>query len=230
MKIITFLILSFFTTFIFSQNTASNADAGFQSAIFSTRGAANGIGTFVNPTPKKRAGSIHLFKSWMNIGEINVDQKKYKMLNINFNVETNKFETKVGNDSIFVFNISNIENIYVNKQKFQSFYFPKKSKNEIFEIIYDGDDMKLIKGHEISIVYGDPDPAQVKKTQGKNYKISIYYVKNGNSINKVVLKKKAILSLFGAKKTAVASYVKENKLSYKKDRDLNRIFIYHNSL
>ena len=230
MKTITTIILILSTSLIFSQNINSNPNTGLQSIVNGSFGAGNVVGTFINEKPKEIAGEIHLFENWINISEINIDDKIYKIFNINFNMKTNNFESKVGTDSLYVFDISNINHIHINSRKFKSYFFDKENKNQSFEIVYDGDDMKLMKGYEIGIKFGTPDPTMVKETQDKYFTTTTYYIKEGNDIKEISLKKKKILVLFKDKSAVVSSYVKKNKLSYKKDRDLNRIFTYFDSL
>jgi len=44
------------------------------------------------------------------------------------------------------------------------------------------------------------------------------------------LKKKTLLPLFKDKANAIGVFVKQNKLSYKKDMDLKKVFDYYKSL
>ena len=78
---------------------------------------------FRNPQ-KKIKGTYHLFKNWNNHGIIKTTNNKvYKIENINFNIRNNRYESKIGNDSIFILDLENIDYVTINYRKLKSFYF-----------------------------------------------------------------------------------------------------------
>ena len=70
----------------------------------------------------------------------------------------------------------------------------------------------------------------VKKQVAKFYTTTFYYIKEGNNFKNIKLKKKDILLLFNDKSKVVNNFAKENKLSFKSEKDLNKIFSYYESL
>jgi len=234
MKSIIFAILFFTTNLLLSQTSNTPAsrvifDNFLQSLSNSTSGGYGNAGTFFNK-PKKIVGNIYVFENWNNKCKITIGDEVFKLTNINLNMKTDRFEAQIGKDSMFVFNTSNVDYIFINNRKFKSFYVPQKNKNRNFEIIYDGNDLKVLKGFEVGIKYNEPDPLMVKKNVDNYFTTVTYYIKNGENINKIKLKKKSILALFNDKADLVSKYVKENKLSYKKEKDINKMFIYYDSL
>jgi hypothetical protein len=225
MKSIFFTILLFVTTLVLSQNNI-NSDAAYNFKIGNILGDS---GTFYN-IPKDIVGNIYVFEDWNNKSILSIGDKVYRLTNINLNMKTDMFEAKVGKDSMFAFNTSNIDYIIIKNRKFKSFYVSKNEKNRNFELIYDGDKIKLLKGYEVGIKYNDPDPLMVKKNVDNYFTTKTYYIKTGDRIEQIKLKKKDILNIFGSKANVVGKFVKDNKLSYKKEKDLNKIFIYHGSL
>ena len=227
MKILFFVISFFYITVFFCQNT--NGDNGPGLVGLGNMSQFNGGNIFFNkPTDLK--GDIHVFPNWKNIGIIDIDNKMYRLANINFNIKTNNFESQVGKDSIFILDIANVNHIHINNRKFQSFYFSNKKGDQSFEILYDGDDFKLLKGYEVGIRYGETDPLMVKKKVDTYFTTKTYYVRRGADIQEVSLKKKNILLLFKDKANLVGTFAKKNKISYKKDNDLKKLFNYFNSL
>ncbi len=183
--------------------------------------------------PKKTPnikGNIHAFKSWDNRGVLNVDKKAYRLNNVNFNIWTNTIESQVGKDSIYIFDLANVNYASINNRKFKSFYFSKKNKNQIFEVLHDGEDIQVLKYYEIEIKRGEVDPLMVEKKMAKFLITKSYYIKEGINIKKIALKKKNILPLFKDKSNQVSQFVKENNLSYKKEKDLKKIFNYYRSI
>ncbi len=234
MKSIITLTLIFSMNIIFSQNVGTGADSrsGFESVIMAatTLNTLGGVGTFINYNKTEIVGSTYVFTNWKNIGVIDIDNKKYRLANINFNIKTNNFESQVGKDSVFILDIANVNHVYINNKKFKSFYFSKKKRDKSFEIIYDGDDFKLLKGYEVGIKYGETDPLMVKKKVDTYFITKTYYIRTGTDIQEIKLKKKKILSLFKDKAEQINKFAKENKLSFKKEIDLKKIFSYYNSL
>ena len=233
MKSLIFTLFFFVTSLIFSQtrNSPDNTTA-YISIVESFSKALNTIGeagTFFNK-PKKIVGNIYVFEDWNTKSKLVLNDKVYKLKKINLNILTDKFEAKVGKDSMFAFNSSNIDYIIINNRKFKSFNDVKKGGDRNFELIYDGDELKLLKGYEVGVRYNDPDPLMIKKNVDNYFTTKTYYIKRGEDIKQIKLKKKNILNVFGSKASVVDKFVKEKKLSYKKEKDLNKIFIYYDSL
>lgn len=222
------MILIFTSSLIFSQT--KDARSSYETIIqIATSNTTGSTGTFINK-PKDIIGNIYVFENWNNSCNIKIGDKVYKLKNINLNMKSDQFEAKVGKDSMFAFNTSNIDYIIIKNRKFKSFYVPEKEKNRNFELIYDSVDIKLLKEYEVGIKYNDPDPLMVKKNVDNYFTTITYYIRKGEEIKQIKLKKKDILNLFDRKASVVDKFVKENKLSYKKEKDLNKIFIYYNSL
>ena len=179
---------------------------------------------------KKVEGDIYVFKNWDNNCRISIGNKIYKLNNINLNIKTNRFEAKVGNDSIFTLNTPDVDYVYINNRKFKSILVPRKGGSENFELIYDGTNISLLKGYEIGIKENEPDPLMVRKNVNTYFTKTSYYTKTGNDVKLLKLKKKSLLSLFGDKANMVSKFAKSERLSYKKDSDINKMFIYYESL
>jgi len=222
------VILIFTSSLIFSQT--KDARSSYETIIqIATSNTTGSTGTFINK-PKDIIGNIYVFENWNNSCNIKIGDKVYKLKNINLNMKSDQFEAKVGKDSMFAFNTSNIDYIIIKNRKFKSFYVPEKEKNRNFELIYDGIDIKLLKEYEVGIKYNDPDPLMVKENVDNYFTTITYYIRKGEDIKQIKLKKKDIRNLFDSKASVVDKFVKENKLSYKKEKDLNKIFIYYASL
>jgi hypothetical protein len=214
---------------MFSQdNIGYDSRTGLESLLYSSINTGT-IGTFFNK-PKDIVGNIYVFENWNNSSKIAVGNEIYKVRNINLNIKSDRFEAKIGKDSMFAFSTSNIDYIIINNRKFKNFYDFKKGKNRNFELIYEGKNISLLKGYEVGVRYNDPDPLMVKKNVDNYFTTVTYFIKEEENINQIKLKKKNILNLFKSKSSIVDRFVKENKLSYKKEKDLNKIFIFYESL
>ena len=89
------------------KNTNNNNLAAL--ATFGPDGANIGSSSVVINPAKNVQGSYHLFESWNNRGVFVFDEsdQKYLLRNINFNLDRQVFESKVGRDSVFTFSFDN---------------------------------------------------------------------------------------------------------------------------
>lgn len=225
MKLIATLVFMFTFYFMFSQ--LIDRDIGrFEAFSGFTR---IDYASFKIPEEKNEIeGNIYVFENWTNRGILKIGKNEFKLSNINFNMRTNKIESRVGKDSVYIFDLTNVDHIFINNRKFKNYYF--SNQNEILEVVYDGDDFKMLKDYKVDVKRGEVDPLMVKKKVAKFYTNTFYYIKKGNDFKKIKLKKKYILLLFDNKSNLVSDFVKENKLSYKSEKDVKKKISYYESL
>ena len=85
--------------------------------------------------------------------------------------------------------------------------------------------VKFIEAKKATSGYEQDKPADYKRR-----KDILYFALDGRGLVKVPTKKKDFYNVFGANSSAVKSYMKKNKLGYKKERDLKKIVNYLNTL
>lgn len=168
-------------------------------------------------------GSVFLFDQWENNGVIEVGDKRYVFGNMNYHVKKATFMTKISEDSIVSFDLSTFDRIVINDKPFKSIYNPSKRANDTFEVIYEGKDLALLKVYSLEITEANPNP-MINRSKSKIKKKSTYYLKKGNSIKRFKFKKKNLLELAGNKSADLELYAEKNKLSFKKDDDVRRMF------
>jgi hypothetical protein len=214
------------TSLSFSQNntTENNGAQMFGAVASSSRSYGSTSGMFINPA-KKAQGSVHLFKDWNNLAMIHAsDAQKFSLKNINLNIERNTFESKISEDSIFTFNFNNIDKFVINNRVFKNYY--NNGENRVFEVIYDSGQLVLLKGYKIQFVKGSPNP-MLNRSTDKNVQKEFYFIRQNSSIRSFRLKKSNILDLLSPDQAKAAEkYVKDNRLSYKEDADVNRILTH----
>jgi hypothetical protein len=214
------------TSLSFSQNntTENNGAQMFGALASSSRSYGSTSGMFINPA-KKAQGSVHLFKDWNNLAMIHAsDAQKFSLKNINLNIERNTFESKISEDSIFTFNFNNIDKFVINNRVFKNYY--NNGENRVFEVIYDSGQLVLLKGYKIQFVKGSPNP-MLNRSTDKNVQKEFYFIRQNSSIRSFRLKKSNILDLLSPDQAKAAEkYVKDNRLTYKEDADVNRILTH----
>jgi len=192
-------------------------------ATFGPDGANIGSSSVVINPAKNVQGSYHLFKNWNNRGVFVFDDsdKKYLLRNINFNLDRQVFESKVGKDSVFTFSFDNVKSIVVNGREFKNMYVPGQRGNKTFEIVFEGTDFAIVKENYITITEGSDNP--MINRPSKFVKEEDYFVRRGNSMKPIRLKKSTILKLAGSEADQLEDYVKKNRLSYKEDADVRQM-------
>ena len=231
---ITLLVTLLFTSFVYSQSsTSTNVSDNNTQTLLSITGGPNGssgsrsYGTpmrFVNP-PRTVDGSIYLFEDWKNYPVIikSKDNKTFTLNNVNFNLRTNRLVTKISQDSIFVLNMKQIDNINILGKVFKK--IDSEIGSRVFEVIYESDKVSILNFHSVKLVEGSVNPMLSRKNDKLIHK-EVYYLMNDSGITEFRLKKKFILDSFAnneAEKKSLLKYYSQNKLSFKNLNDLKNV-------
>lgn len=222
--------LLFFTVTIFSQKSPVILSEG---GVISKSSFLNG-GIINNPS-NDLVGSSYLFDSWENTNFVHLNNaskgnETAKLQNVNFNVVDNRFSTKIGNNKVFNFNHDYFDYVIINNRRFETFFDPKTNKNRIYEVIGNIGDKKFIKSFSTFIVKGKVSSYQTSVPVDKLKIKSQYFIKDKNNFIEFKPKKKTILDLLSDKREEIISYVKKEKLSFKKEKDLSKMFMHYNTL
>jgi hypothetical protein len=225
------IALCLFSATLLAQGPSANANstANFLNSI-DNQGASIGSSSLIRNPSKSIEGSVHLFDDWSNNGVavISKDQK-ISIQKMNFNVQRNTIESRLNRDSIFTFNVRTLEKIEINNRTFKYIYFPIKEGNRLLEVLGTSKDISIYKDYEIDIKEGNPNPMR-GALKDKYIIRDQYYIQNGETFTKFKLKKKSILKVMGDKAALVKEYAEKNKLSFKKERDISKIFSHYDSL
>lgn len=226
---ITLILFLFTSPVIFSQgSTASSVSDNNANTLNRIAGGdgnqTNRVGVvmrFINP-PKIVDGSIYLFESWKNypVNVISKDKKSYTLNNVNFNLRTNRLVTKLSKDSVFVFDMTKIDNINILDKTFKK--IDTQIGNRIFEVIFESDDMSILNFHSVKLVEGSVNPMIGRKTDKLMHR-ETFYVLKGETVVEFRLKKKDILNLIPRdenEKSKLIQYYAANRLSFKSIDDL----------
>jgi hypothetical protein len=208
----------------FSQNAAKNLTSAGSSNIQS-HGTS---GYFYNPR-RKIEGTEYLFDSWENSAIVySKDELQYTINNINLNIKSNSFLSKIGKDSIFTYNMNGIEKIIINSKTYKNIY-SEKGKT-ICEVVFESDGFSILKGFDIKTIQGSPNP-MINRKNDKMVRKKKFYVLKDKSLNSFRFAKRKVLALISPKKKSkVKKYVKQNSLSYRKENDVKQILQYNTTL
>jgi hypothetical protein len=179
-------------------------------------------------------GTPYLFDTWYQTGKIYFSDKVYTLNAFNYNIQAERFEAKISEDSVFALNHGSFNKVEIKGRTFSRHLDPDYQRNTYFEDVVHFKDKQLLKKYILKIKEGQINPMTMQKIQHDQYiKKEQYYILNDNTnqIDKIKLKKSTILSLVEeAKKASVKAYAKENRLSFKNNDDVFKILNYYNSL
>jgi len=179
-------------------------------------------------------GSPYLFKSWNNRSKIIYENKEFIINNFNYNIYSERFESKLSEDSIFIINPRNVKNILINDKLFGRYLDPEFQRNSYFEEISKFEDHLLLKKYIVKIKKGSINPLTKEKlTNDALVMDEIFYLCDlkDMTLKKTKLKKSTFLQLF--KKEYIDDlneFVKINKLHYNDVDDIKKIVQYYNTL
>jgi hypothetical protein len=180
-------------------------------------------------------GSPYLFKSWNNNSKIFYEDKEFVITSFNYNVYSERFESRLSEDSIFIINPRNIKTILINDKEFGRYLDPEYNRNSYFEQITKFDHYHLLKKYTIRIKPGSINPLTKVKlsndalVQGEEFYICD--IEDNNSLKKIKIKKSTIQSLLDKENLVnVNNYVKQKGLNYNQEDDLKKIMDYYNTL
>ena len=231
---IAFLLFSFVA--LAQTNTV---DAGGSQAMENYAKLAAGNGSnlgnsmmFYNPK-RQIDGKFHLFEDWSNTAVIHtLSDDKFLVKRINLNIKRNSFEAKMNDsDSIFSFTFNNIKKIVINNKIYKNYYYD--DDNRVYEMLYDSDNYKLMKGFDVTLITGSANPL-VNRPNDKYVRGEDYFIMVNGAISQVKLKKKPIFKLLtdGDKlnKSKLDMFVDSNSLSLKKVEGVIKVLEYYNSI
>lgn len=177
-------------------------------------------------------GSVMFFEKEKK-GKLYVSNGKvYAIDNINYNIKTNQFQSRMENDSIFIYRMEGLKRVIINDTDFSVMYNPVERREKIYEVIEPGVRISLVKDHVIKYKQASPNP-MVNRKQSKFIKKWKYYtVDHKNRIVPFKAKNKFVINMLEDedKREALKNYLSENKLSAKKEEDLKKIFKYLNTM
>jgi len=208
--IVAFILFIVVNNFVFSQRiTAINIE---------TRLVTNQGVEFIGEL-KDIDDNIYVFPTWKNYGVLYVNKKTYQLNNINFNVETNSFESRLKKDQLFSYGKSSLDSVSINNHLF------KKIGNSFYEVLYEKGGDLFLKKHDVKYVKGEDK--RLGGPRGKT-KVSLdykYLIVSKDDFKKIELNKKSIINFFD-EDSKLKSFVKKERLSYKKEKDVIKIIDY----
>lgn len=180
--------------------------------------------------PTSIEGSKYLYDDWKNVGVLETAKnKKYRIGNLNYDVQKDVFVSKISKDSVHEFNTVNFKKIVINNKNFKVVHKNDENGSIFMEVVGESEELSLLKDYKLTVRGGvfSPTTGQGNDEYVISYK---YYLERNGSITPIKLKKAELLKVFGSKAEEIKSFAKKNKLSFKKDKDVKKLFLHYNNL
>ncbi len=171
-------------------------------------------------------GTPFLFDNWNKKATVYIKGKSYAVNNVNYNIQEDRFFTKIDTDSLLVFDFRHIDKIVVDNREFVDLYNNDKRENNIYEVIFRNKEFNILKAFSISLTEPKQAPGAgiAKPNIAKTIK---YFYYSNKKMKPLRINKKSVLKLVGANNEAkLLRYIKANKLSYRKERDLKKMLAF----
>lgn len=227
-NIIALLLIAVIPFCSFAQNEKSTNSANDFNTTFTGSMTSNTTGMWVPAYKKDNSieGTPYLFKNWNGIYSIvNTKGERFKVLNLNYNIESKNIETQISTDSLFQYKMTDIDYVMANNKRYRII------GDEMFLELCNGANFKLLKQFSIKINEGVSNPLSLADLSPRRYVLNEEYkLHKDNTLSKFKLSKSSILKLFNEKSDAIVKYVKENNLSYSEEIDVIKILNYINTI
>ncbi|MDO9275869.1 MAG: hypothetical protein Q7T92_10015 [Lutibacter sp.] len=164
--------------------------------------------------------------NWSNQGVLFLDSKAYHLSNINFNITTNSFESRVNKNQLFSFKSSYLDSVSLNGHLY------KKIRDSFYEVLLENGNNSFLKKYDIAYQPGIEN--RLDGTVGKSNALVVfkYLVQIEDKFTLLEFDKKSILSLVKDDfQPILEEFIEKEKLSYKRENDIVKILelVFKNS-
>ncbi|KJD31976.1 hypothetical protein PK35_12580 [Tamlana nanhaiensis] len=185
---------------------------------------------------KNIEGSPYLFSQWNKKATIWFGDRTFVIDGVNYNLEDERFEVKLNNDSIFVLSPENneLKQISIDLLVFKPFHSSELNSDVFYEVLLDESNFELLSMYKLKITPGSVDPLTKEYLTPKQYSSEKeFYLRtvSDEKIKPIKLKKSGVLKLIKSDYTSqVKSFAKKQHLKYNKIADVQKILSYYFSI
>lgn len=227
------IIFLTFKSIVFSQVNTLESKGIIET--LNTTNLISGSGTWVNGKIEDKSilGSPYLFNNW--IGVFNVSTKdggSNKLFNLNYNLKTKTIESIISKDSIYQYDMSNIDFVNINNEKYDVFLSSKNDElNGLYKVLFENEKIKLYKEFKIYVLESTINPLTQEKISKDEYvQLFNYYFIKSDKFSNLKLNKSSVLNYLDDKRDLIKKYVNSNNLSYSNEIDVVKILNYYISI
>jgi len=153
-----------------------------------------------------------------------------------YNANLGEMQIQRQNDTIALNNYEDLKVTFaLNNKVYQTHSYTNKegvSKQGFLVVLKETDSLAVLKEEIVKFYEKKPAVTGYDKEKPAEYKRlnDVYYYRQGDKVSLLPQKRKDFLKLFPQHSSELKDYIKENKISLKKDEDLITLFEYINTL
>lgn len=181
---------------------------------------------------KEIEGSLYLFPNWR--GSYKVIAKNgdfHQLYNLNYNIKTQKLESHTSKDSVFQYDLNNLDYVVNNydQKKYKAIF--EGELNGLFFEVFNSGKIKLFKKSNIIVEEGVMNPLTQEMMSKNKYiqKVSYYFWVKDEYVQ-TKLSKGNVLKLLGDKKDLIKEFASSNKLSFSSEEGIKVILNHYSSI
>jgi hypothetical protein len=228
-----FIIILILSTNVFSQNiNRSFSGVAINSVDQDAFNAVNSRGSWRPIVNKYNIDGSQLAFSDNNLKLFitTISGKSYVMPNANYNAKSDQIVSAVSKDSVFTFDDSTFRDIKIGNVSLKKFK-NKKGLSRFYFILHKSDKITFLKSYYARVKKGTVNA--LTKVQVTNDKFVIdhkYYLFSNNSVVVFKPKKKSFIKLMSDNKSLIISFIDNNNLDFKNEKDILKLFNYYVNL
>ena len=195
----------------------------------SDRGLVGGINDLwlyntVRSGNEEITGNPFLYEDWNNEGVVYAKGVAHSISKLNYNMYSDEVAELKSKNEVFVYDKAAIDSLEISGRHF------KKLNGSFYEVISKGDKLSLLKQHSTRVQKGQFNPTDGTTTPSRLVRMEDYYTSQSGKVDKFKPSKGSVMDLFADKQSEVKKFIKDEKLSYKNEEDLMRLFDFYNKL
>lgn len=169
-------------------------------------------------------GSVLLFDKMQKNSSIYLDSIKLVLNEVNYNIQKDQFFTTLDKDSVFVFDFDYIKKVKIANRTFKRYNNSEKFTNEIYEVLFEGKRLSLLKKYRVQFVKSSPNPMVNRPRNQIKRKKEFYIRRADGKMIPVRMSKSSVLKTLGLQNNEeLKQMIKGEKLKLKKEKDVVKL-------
>ncbi|MCK4663599.1 MAG: hypothetical protein KAT68_12085 [Bacteroidales bacterium] len=216
---LTILLLNLFSN-VFSQQVIDLTDI-FEGSL---------VNIEIKQENKKIDGTPYFNKEWEKGTVKFLNGNEYRVKFFKYDVNLERLLFLKDDVTYYIPNKGEIEKFTIGTSNFVYIKYDDKNIKAFFEVLSNGEKIKLLKKYKCVYVEGKKGDGIAPAINDKYSINKSYYIKIANEpAIKFKVKKDDVLQLMSDNKELVEEYIKKNKLKFKNENDLAKIFDFYST-
>ena len=177
--------------------------------------------------PLELGEAVFAFSDWEFTGDfILLNGSHFDVQNVNFNVTTNQFQSKISDVNYFTFNSEKIDRVDVENRSFVKKYSTANNGYRFFELLVETESFSIYKDFTIKLEPGKIRSGVRESKVEQSLKTTYYIQRNNNKIS-FRPNMKGLEKIFSDRRAELKDFVKSQGIKVRTDEDIKRIALHY---